>query len=78
MMLEIAPDRAFGVLSPVFRGCEGKIATNTFSENHCTFFLMIFVSYTTVDFSRWNAGSAIMTVSVRALLVIWPSKMTGS
>jgi hypothetical protein len=37
MMLEIAPELTFGVLSPAFRGCEGSIATNLFAKNGCTF-----------------------------------------
>ena len=37
MMLEVAPDRTFGVLSPAFRGCEGLIATNKYALNGCTF-----------------------------------------
>ena len=37
MMLEVAPDRSFGVLSPAFRGCEGMIATNNYALNGCTF-----------------------------------------
>ena len=37
MMLEIAPELTFGVLSPAFKGCEGSIATNQYSKNGCTF-----------------------------------------
>ena len=37
MMLEIAPELTFGVLSPAFRGCEGSIATNRFAKHGCTF-----------------------------------------
>jgi hypothetical protein len=37
MMLEIAPELTFGVLSPAFKGCEKSIATNQFSRNRCTF-----------------------------------------
>lgn len=37
MMLEIAPELTFGVLSPAFKGCEGFYATNEFSKNKCTF-----------------------------------------
>ena len=37
MMLEIAPELTFGVLSPAFRGCEGSIAANLFAKNGCTF-----------------------------------------
>ena len=37
MMLEIAPELTFGVLSPAFHGCEGAIATNEFAENGCNF-----------------------------------------
>jgi hypothetical protein len=39
MMLEIAPDRAFGVLSPAFKGCEGHLGLQKFSTAGCTFFL---------------------------------------
>jgi hypothetical protein len=38
MMLEMSPDRAFGVLSPAFRGCEGRFASGEFSTRGCTFF----------------------------------------
>lgn len=37
MMLEVAPELTFGVLSPAFKGCEGSFATNQFSRNGCTF-----------------------------------------
>lgn len=37
MMLEIAPELTFGVLSPAFRGCEGAIAVNEFAGNGCNF-----------------------------------------
>jgi hypothetical protein len=38
MMLEIAPELTFGVLSPAFKGSERSIATNMFARNGCTFF----------------------------------------
>jgi hypothetical protein len=37
MMLEIAPDMTFGVLSPAFYGCEGGFALNEFSSRGCNF-----------------------------------------
>ena len=37
MMLEMAPDNAFGVLSPAFKGAEGHFATDEFSDRGCTF-----------------------------------------
>lgn len=37
MMLEIAPELTFGVLSPAFKGCERSVATNQFARNGCTF-----------------------------------------
>ena len=37
MMLEVAPELTFGVLSPAFKGCEGFYATNEFARNKCTF-----------------------------------------
>lgn len=37
MMLEISPELTFGVLSPAFRGNEGKAAMNVFSQNGCCF-----------------------------------------
>ena len=37
MMLEIAPELTFGVLSPAFKGCERSFATNQFARNGCTF-----------------------------------------
>lgn len=37
MMLEIAPELTFGVLSPAFKGCERSVATNQFAKNGCTF-----------------------------------------
>ena len=39
MMLEISPDRRFGVLSPAFRGNERYFALNDFSERGCNFLL---------------------------------------
>ena len=37
MMLEMSPDRSFGVLSPAFRGCEQQFATNKYAAQGCTF-----------------------------------------
>ena len=37
-MLEIAPDFAFAVLSPAFKGCEGAVAINEYSNAGCNFF----------------------------------------
>ena len=37
-MLEISPEKDFGVLSPAFRGNEGNFAFQIFSGNGCTFF----------------------------------------
>lgn len=37
MMLEISPERNFGVLSPAFKGAEGNYALELFSSNKCTF-----------------------------------------
>jgi hypothetical protein len=37
MMLEISPERDFGVLSPAFRGNEGNYALQDFAKNGCTF-----------------------------------------
>ena len=37
MMLEVSPNRAFGVLSPAFKGNEGRYAFNEFADRGCTF-----------------------------------------
>jgi hypothetical protein len=37
MMLEIAPELTFGVLSPAFKGCEKAIAINQCVKNGCNF-----------------------------------------
>ncbi len=37
MMLELSPERTFGVLSPAFKGCEGTFATNECAPNGCNF-----------------------------------------
>jgi hypothetical protein len=37
MMLEISPERTFGVLSPAFKGCEGFFALQDCKSNGCTF-----------------------------------------
>ena len=37
MMLEIAPDFSFGVLSPAFRGCEKNLALQEYAANGCGF-----------------------------------------
>lgn len=37
MMLEMAPDRSFAVLSPAFRGCELDFARDLYSGRGCTF-----------------------------------------
>ena len=39
MMLEISPERNFGVLSPAFKGNEMGCALQIFSKNGCTFFI---------------------------------------
>jgi len=38
MMLEVAPELSFGVLSPAFRGCERKYALQIYAKNGCTFY----------------------------------------
>ncbi len=38
MMLEISPERDFGVLSPAFKGNESNYALQLFSKNGCTFY----------------------------------------
>jgi hypothetical protein len=38
IMLEISPDRAFGVLSPAIKGCEGSFALQSFAGNGCNFY----------------------------------------
>ena len=37
MMLEMAPEMTFGVLSPAFKGCEGTFAINEFANHGCNF-----------------------------------------
>jgi len=37
MMLEISPERSFGVLSPAFKGNEGNYSLQVFSKKGCTF-----------------------------------------
>jgi hypothetical protein len=37
MMIEIAPERTFGVISPAFKGCEKFFALNEYADNGCTF-----------------------------------------
>jgi hypothetical protein len=37
MMLEMAPDLSFGVLSPAFHGCESAFAENRCASNGCNF-----------------------------------------
>ena len=37
MMLELAPNHSFGVLSPAFRGCEGGFALQDFATKGCNF-----------------------------------------
>jgi hypothetical protein len=37
MMLEISPDRTFGVLSPAFKGCEGTFALQIYATLGCNF-----------------------------------------
>lgn len=37
MMLELAPEFTFGVLTPAFKGCERYFALQQYSRNGCTF-----------------------------------------
>lgn len=37
MMLEISPDRSYGVLSPAFKGCELRFASEEYAARGCTF-----------------------------------------
>lgn len=37
MMLEMSPDRAFGVLAPAYKGCETEFSTRPPSDPACTF-----------------------------------------
>lgn len=39
MMLELSPEKNFGVLSPAFKGNEGNFALQIFSKNGCTFLI---------------------------------------
>ena len=39
MMVEVSPERDFGVLSPAFKGCEGKSALQEFAKNGCNFYV---------------------------------------
>jgi hypothetical protein len=38
LMLEVSPERSFGVLSPAFKGNEGYFALHTFATTGCTFY----------------------------------------
>jgi hypothetical protein len=38
MMLEVSPERTFGVLSPAFSGCEGTFAIQEYVVNGCNFY----------------------------------------
>ena len=38
MMVEVSPERNFGVLSPAFTGCGGGVALQAFAKNGCNFF----------------------------------------
>lgn len=38
MMLEISPERTFGVLSPAFKGCEKFYALQQYAGNGCNFY----------------------------------------
>jgi hypothetical protein len=37
MMLEMSPDRSFGVLAPAFKGCEGFFALQEAASGGCNF-----------------------------------------
>lgn len=37
MMLEMSPDRSYGVLAPAFRGCELRFAEEAYASRGCTF-----------------------------------------
>jgi hypothetical protein len=37
MMLEMSPDRSFGVLAPAFKGCEVSFALQRYASQGCTF-----------------------------------------
>jgi len=37
MMLEVSPERRFGVLSPAFKGCEATFALQRYAKRGCTF-----------------------------------------
>jgi hypothetical protein len=37
MMLEVAPERSFGVLAPAFYGCEGTFALQQYAARGCNF-----------------------------------------
>jgi hypothetical protein len=38
MMLELSPDRSFGVLSPAFGGCEAFFAVQEYASRGCSFY----------------------------------------
>ena len=77
MMLEMAPELTFGVLSPAFKGCEGNFALNEFSKNGCNFFKNSLCELFGTGVSRSNAASVIMTASVRGKSATWILRRTG-
>jgi hypothetical protein len=38
MMIEMSPELDFAVISPAFKGCEGGMALNLYSNNGCNFY----------------------------------------
>ena len=39
VMLEVAPELTFSVLSPAFKGCESNFALQDYAKNGCNFFI---------------------------------------
>ena len=77
MMLEIAPEFTFGVLSPAFKGCEGDLPCRNIPGQAAIFSVTVSVNFTAQNLCRLNAASATMTGAGRAFFAMTISQGTG-
>jgi hypothetical protein len=78
MMLEIAPELAFGVLSPAFKGCEGGIALNIHAYRGCNFLKNNLCELYDTGFMPLECRFAIMNIPDWDNNAIWTLKKIGT
>lgn len=78
MMLEIAPEMTFGVLSPAFKGCEGFMLCRSIQKTDAIFIQTAFVSFSGQVCRPLNAAIAIISEKASGRNAMRTLKRTGA